>query len=674
MKSLFRPATLLMDRFRYSLKFGIIFSVLMVPLLILSSMLVINIDNKVTFLQNERQGLVYLQAVRLPVQHIQQHRGMTATYLNGNQDFLPRIKQKRTEIDKSLASLQATDKALDRVLANSGKLQTILGQWKTVKDNALNVTPAENLEAHNALITNLIHLIKYIADTSQLTLDPSLDGHYLADALVNRLPHISNNMGLARAMGSSAATLGKFPPGAHSKLTELIANIGLFNDELHEGLSIAFDSTPELGRILNNEVKANSDAIVNLTTMLHHELLASDNITISGSAVFSATTEAINKTYGLFDAIIPALDALFAERISVARTAEITTIGSTVFMLLFIAYLFAGLYLSVHESVQRIHTASQQLAEGNLTARMQISSRDEMGDIADSFNKMAERFSNTVQSIMASSTRLASAGEEMSAITLQTSQGIQETHSQADQLSTAMNEMAATVQEVAQNAQDAANAATMANNESNQGRQIVSNAVSTISSLAEAIGHAGDAIQRVEADSDRIGTVLDVIRGIAEQTNLLALNAAIEAARAGEQGRGFAVVADEVRTLAGRTQESTQEIQQMIESLQAGSKEAVRLMEQSREQTQTGVEQTARAGEALSTIADEVERINNMNTQIASAAEEQSTVAEEINHNVISISQVADKSAQAAEQTTHTSEELTKLATNLQQLVAQFKI
>ncbi len=674
MKNLFRPATLLVDRFRYSLKFGIIFGVLLIPLLVLSSMLVTHIGKKITFLQNEQQGLVYLQTVRLPIQHVQQHRGMTTTYLNGSQDFLPRIRQKRSEIDKSLADLQATDKALGHILTNSGELQAILDQWKALKDNALNLTPAESLEAHNVLITHLMHLMRFVADTSQLTLDPTLDGHYLADALVNRLPHISNHMGLARAMGSSAATLGKLSPNARGELTELIANIDLFNDELHEGLSIAFDSTPELGKLLNDKVKVSDDAITNLTTMLHRELLTGNDITISSSAVFSAATKAIDKTYGLFDAIIPTLDALFAERIRAAHTARITTIGSTVFMLLCIAYLFAGLYLSVHESVQRMRNASQQLAEGNLTARVQIASRDEMADIANSFNKMAERFSNTVQNIMASSAQLASASKEMSTITLQTTQGIQETHSQADQLSTAMNQMTATVQVVAQHALEATNAATTANNESSQGRLVVSNAVSTINTLAEAIGHAGDAIQRVETDSDRIGTVLDVIRGIAEQTNLLALNAAIEAARAGEQGRGFAVVADEVRTLAGRTQESTQEIQEMIESLQASSKDAVQLMEQSRKQTQVGVEQTARAGDALSTIADEVERINDMNTQIASAAEEQSTVAGEINCNVVSISQVADESAQGAEQTIRTSEELAKLATDLQQMVAKFKV
>ena len=673
MKSLFRPATLIMDSFRYSAKFGLIFGVILIPLVVLNTMLVSSIDDTVDFLKNEQQGLAYLKVARLPIEHIQQHRGMTSAYLNGNKEFHDRILQKRGDVEKHLASLGEIDKKLGSAMATGNRMQAILSQWNTIKGNSLSAAPGDNIKAHGALIADILGLMSQVADTSEITLDPTLDSYYLGDALINRLTNLTENMGKARAVGSGAAAAGKFTPAAYTKLAVLTENIKNYNNDLSKGLAAAFDFNPELKKVLGDQVRANNDAIKKMETMLREDLLDIGAITISSDTVFNTATQAISKTYALFDAIVPVLDGLFAERITSNQSDEISEIAISVLVVLIIAYLFAGLYFSVNESVQRMHNATQQLAGGELTARVNLTSRDEMNDIAHSFNQMAEGFSDTVQGIMASSAQLAAASEEMSAVTLQTSQGIQNQQSQTDQLATAMNEMAATVQEVARHAVEAAGAASKANDESANGRQVVNDAVNTIDALSEAISRAAEAIQRVETDSDRIGSVLDVIRGIADQTNLLALNAAIEAARAGEQGRGFAVVADEVRTLAGRTQSSTQEIQQMIESLQTGSKEAVQLMEQSREQAQSGVEQTAKAGDALTAIADEVVRINDMNTQIASAAEEQGAVAEEINRNVVTINQVGDESAQGAEQTARASEDLAKLATDLQQMVAQFK-
>ncbi len=216
---------------------------------------------------------------------------------------------------------------------------------------------------------------------------------------------------------------------------------------------------------------------------------------------------------------------------------------------------------------------------------------------------------------------------------------------EVDKVATAMTEMSATVHEVARNATEAAEAAQRADEETSKGKSVVSQAIEAIDLLANEVNDAAQVIHRLEQDSDEIGAVLDVIRGIAEQTNLLALNAAIEAARAGEQGRGFAVVADEVRTLAQRTQQSTQEIQNMIERLQSGAQDAVKAMEQGRSRAQVGVEQAAEAGTSLETIAQAVGTISDMNTQIATAAEEQSVVAEEINLNIVAISDMIDKVA-----------------------------
>jgi methyl-accepting chemotaxis protein len=270
--------------------------------------------------------------------------------------------------------------------------------------------------------------------------------------------------------------------------------------------------------------------------------------------------------------------------------------------------------------------------------------------------------------------QLSQSAENLARITNETNEGVQQQQRETDQVATAMNEMSSTVQEVAQNASLAADSAQDANTKSEQGRGVVSNTMKTINNLACEIEAASKVIENLKEESVNIGTVIDVIRGIADQTNLLALNAAIEAARAGEQGRGFAVVADEVRTLASRTQQSTQDIQQMVERLQTGAEKAVSVMDQSQSQAKDSVEQAALANESLVAIASMISQINDMNTQIAAAAEEQSAVAEEINKNIISISQISTQTSHGANETSQASNTMKGLASELQAVVGRFKL
>jgi methyl-accepting chemotaxis protein len=236
-----------------------------------------------------------------------------------------------------------------------------------------------------------------------------------------------------------------------------------------------------------------------------------------------------------------------------------------------------------------------------------------------------------------------------------------------------MHEMSATVQEVARNAAYAADGTIEAQQSADEGHTVVNETIRSIQDVAGGVDQAAGVVDKLNSDAANIGTVVDVIRGIAEQTNLLALNAAIEAARAGEQGRGFAVVADEVRTLAQRTQQSTQEIQDMVERLQAGVNEAVTAMEQGTKKTETSVQRATAAGKALEDITRAIGKISDMNSQIATAAEEQSAVAEEINGNVVSINELGQGTADAAYQNGEISQKLIHEARRQQQLVAQFQ-
>ncbi|WP_446739640.1 methyl-accepting chemotaxis protein [Pseudomonas sp. TH39(2020)] len=237
-----------------------------------------------------------------------------------------------------------------------------------------------------------------------------------------------------------------------------------------------------------------------------------------------------------------------------------------------------------------------------------------------------------------------------------------------------MNEMTATVQEVARNAEEASEAAVAADQQAREGDKVVGEAIVQIERLAKEVGNSTEAMSHLKRESDKIGSVLDVIKSVAQQTNLLALNAAIEAARAGEAGRGFAVVADEVRSLAQRTQKSTEEIEELIGGLQSGTQQVATIMDNSRTLTESSVELTRRAGGSLTNITRTVSAIQAMNLQIAAAAEQQSAVAEEINRSVLNVRDVSEQTSAATEETAASSVELARLGTHLQMLVGRFKV
>ena len=316
----------------------------------------------------------------------------------------------------------------------------------------------------------------------------------------------------------------------------------------------------------------------------------------------------------------------------------------------------------------------QAIAEGDLTQEISVTSNDEIGVLQSAMQTTASNLRDVLLMINNMASNLEQSANDMTAISTETRNGIHEQQSSIHQVVTAMTEMSSTVEEVARNANMAADSANSANGQAIEGQEIVDQTTTSISQLASDVDNASTVIVKVQQDSVAIGSVLDVIRGIAEQTNLLALNAAIEAARAGEQGRGFAVVADEVRTLASRTQESTSEIQTMIEKLQAGSKDAVNVMEASRVRAEETVTLANKTGSSLRDITAAVSTINDMNIQIASAVEEQSAVTNDVNRNIVEINTIVDASAEGSERVMQSSETLNNLTIELNSLVGRFKL
>ncbi|RMO81523.1 Methyl-accepting chemotaxis protein [Pseudomonas syringae pv. primulae] len=324
--------------------------------------------------------------------------------------------------------------------------------------------------------------------------------------------------------------------------------------------------------------------------------------------------------------------------------------------------------------LQQTLIAAARIAQGDLSRDMTVERRDEMGQLQRSMQTMTVSLRELIGGISDGVTQIASAAEQLSAVTEQTCSGVNSQKDETDLVATAMNEMAATVQEVARSAQEASQAAVQADQQARSGDEVVGRAITQIEQLAREMVNSTQSMNQLKQESGKIVGVLDVIKSVSQQTNLLALNAAIEAARAGEAGRGFAVVADEVRSLAQRTQKSTEEIEELIAALQSGTQQVATTLDNSRTLTDNTVELSRRAGSALEDITRTVATIQHMNEQIATASEEQSVVAEQINRNVISVRDISEQTAAASEQTAASSVELARLGTHLQGLVGKFKV
>lgn len=356
-----------------------------------------------------------------------------------------------------------------------------------------------------------------------------------------------------------------------------------------------------------------------------------------------------------------------------ARLLSIMVGGLTLLFVVVVAWILTN---QIRNPVVALLTQTRQVAAGDLTTHLDMTyfSDDELGKLAQGFNEMQSNLRMLVNEVSGSVVQLGAAVEEMSAVALQSAHNMSTQQHELTQLATAMNEMQATVQEVARNTNDAASAATSASTTSVEGSDMVNDSIVKIEKVATAIEDAALVVRQLGDDSRNIGMVLEVIQGIAEQTNLLALNAAIEAARAGEQGRGFAVVADEVRTLAKRTQDSTSQINVIISELQQRAKEAGITMQQSQDMMSETVHTAREAGASISEISSSVNCISHMNIQIATATEEQGAVSEELNRNVVNISNASEEVAAGAKQMAQACNDLNLLATQLQEVVHKFQV
>ncbi|MFQ5471014.1 MAG: methyl-accepting chemotaxis protein [Gammaproteobacteria bacterium] len=554
----------------------------------------------------------------------------------------------------------------------------------TVLDDKLNlyaeaseaVTHAfgESIQAENALNTNFDQL-------DEMMVNLASQGEQQVEALENSTDVLT----WEQISDKWAAADGSMEGSIDMLTTNYLTSRFLRGEDTKELMKEISDVYRSLGKNLDRmaETGAFSDSDMTQAQDYLSKLKSQSDVVIRTVRDFRiANNNYIEQAHGLIDYVseVEALGDAQVENETRSVIATERTVYSIIFSQLALGILFSvAIILYVFKfSIKSIIGLSERLkdiaeGEGDLTVAIESKGNDEIADLANGFNAFVAKLRTIIHEASESATHIATATGQLTSIAEMTQQGVNSQQGETEQVATAMNEMTATVQEVARNATDASHAAQEANEHASNGKLVVIETMNLINNLASEVEKSGDVIKELENESQNIGSVMDVIRGIAEQTNLLALNAAIEAARAGEQGRGFAVVADEVRTLAQRTQESTQEIENMIDRLQAGTKNAVVVMQNSHSEAADSVTKAGNAGDALEEITKSVSNISNMNLQIASAAEEQGAVAEEINRNINAINDVVVESADGANQTATACEDLARLTNNLQAMMRQFK-
>jgi methyl-accepting chemotaxis protein len=453
--------------------------------------------------------------------------------------------------------------------------------------------------------------------------------------------------------------------------------------------------------VLKKEVIGDVEAIIELWTdrsqetkklrdqftqyySLGHEVSAG---MLSGSLDMSKMTSKINDMNNALATVKASMEKLsrdalaeFNQTVDVsisdaekALTLGMLVTGVTIAILLLLGWSTAS---SIGTALRSLLVSLKDIAsgDGDLTKRIEKTSNDELGDVVDWFNQFVDKLHHSITDVVKSIAPLTSLSSDLGSLTSETLAISANQNRATEQVSLVVEEMVSSVKAVSNNANSASEAANEADKAAKDGREIVTKTVASINGLAEEVERAGEVIRKLEADTGNVGTILDVIKGIAEQTNLLALNAAIEAARAGEQGRGFAVVADEVRTLASRTQDSTQEIQKVIEELQTAARSAVEVMGQSKQRAQASVEHAAQTGESLAAITERVSAITEMNMQIASAAVEQERAAYSIKENVLGIKETSETTMRSIQKVEEASSSLVEISGNLQRVTGDFKV
>ncbi len=669
------PGIYLTNRLRFPAKFAVLAIIIVIPLIVLGLRVFNSLNASIDTVAQERVGREYLQLTTPVLRLSMWQRAASNRLLAGDASAAQDLASNRAQLETALANLADMDARQGQQLETENRVQRLRESTRSLMDSIKpGMSQDEVFAQWNEQLAQTLNFIYFVSATSGMVLDEDYASLFLIDLSTIRMPREINVAGQIRGITAGLITGQGLSVTMRGSLESLLKIELQFRAELEQSIRLLKRRSPELAARISDPITAATSAMDSFRGDLHAYVKGTEFSVQQGQALSARGNVVVSGLYKAQDEIQTALQDELNSRYDALVLQREVVIAMCVIMGLLLLYAFCSIYRALRLTIDSLLGVTRRLGEGDLSARVAVVSKDEVADIANGLNLMADAFASSISHMDRTSYELTDVASRLGASIGLAKQSMNAQQAETEQVATAINEMTASVADVAQNTEGAALAADEANTASRNGLRIMHQAHSTIQALAEEVELSAQKVQALALHSQSIGGVIQVISTIADQTNLFALNAAIEAARAGEQGRGFAVVADEVRTLASRTQASTEEIRGIIQQLQGATDAAVQQMQAGQQKAHACISAASDASGSLSSISQGVERIVEMNTQIASAAVQQHAVSEDINRNVMEIRNSSGTLMLGIDNNAVTADELARVASDMRNVVARFKL
>ncbi|MFQ1610941.1 methyl-accepting chemotaxis protein [Aeromonas veronii] len=666
MKWIFNPAIRLGNQLSFKYKFLLWSCLMLLPLTYSMTNLLGRLQDDNVQANRELAGVVNLAPVPAIEQALLTHRNLVTRHAYEVDPIGDdQVKAAAQAVDQSLQAFADTRQ-------NTPSFEVIQQGWAALQSEAGKLEVEQSNLRHDKLLTEVRHLYKHITASSSLIQDPALGTYYMVILASERLPQLRDLLAQVRDRAATIADFGLFQAEGYSGLRFRLDLISATLQELEADLTLLYQIEPAYRSELGQQTDALIQLVRQVVETMENKMMKDQLVQLSTKEVQALGDKMEEAITALAGQVRQRLEADLHQRLTAnQRHFWWVTAPLTASLLLYL-YLMIGAYLSLRDTVGQVRDIAARVNAQDLSQHIEIVGQDELAAISRDYNVTLETLRTLMLRVRENGVTVVESATEIEARTCRSQEVIADQQGETHQVATAIKELAATSQDMAGNALQAARMTQEAQNVVGQGEDVVERTIKAIDHINREVLRTADTIGQLEQQCSQIGGVISVIRGIAEQTNLLALNAAIEAARAGEQGRGFAVVADEVRSLANRTQGATVEIQQMIEQLQSGARASVTAMSAASHEAQEGVGLAQEAKQAFGAITEKVDRMVDTNAIIASAIEQQGAVVNEIERNVVRISDGSDEALQVANAARDAARQIHQLTEQLRAMVQSF--